>query len=127
MQPGSGDSAPEAAGPAGEASPVARMMMAVAGHAITGYVQFRALVELLIAKGVITRQELEQYFSDTREADLHRTIDEWFPEDIAYHIKMAIQSQEAAAASYQGTTLASDADEVAQARAMQSGDAPPTP
>jgi hypothetical protein len=72
--------------------PVARMMIAVAGHAMTSYVQFRALCEVLIAKGVITREELEQRFSLSREGELERTLDEWFTPDIAYHLKMAIQS-----------------------------------
>jgi hypothetical protein len=39
------------------------MMMSVAGHSIASYVQFRALAELLIRKGVVTREELEQEFS----------------------------------------------------------------
>jgi hypothetical protein len=79
--------------------PVARMMISVAGQAITGYVQFRALAELLIAKGVITRDELEGRFAAMREQELERTIDEWFPADIAYHLKMAIQAAQAAEAA----------------------------
>jgi hypothetical protein len=79
-----------------ELSPVARMMMGVAGHAITSYVQFRALAELLIEKGVLTRDELEQKFSLMREDGLERTVDEWFEPDIAYHIKMAIRTSSAA-------------------------------
>ena len=78
-----------------EPSPVARMMMSVAGHAITSYVQFRALAELLIQKGVLTREELEQQFTLMREDGLDRTVDEWFEPDIAYHIKMAIQASRA--------------------------------
>lgn len=87
----------EASDPSGRSElesmgPVARMMIAVAGHAMTSYVQFRALCEVLIAKGVITREELEQQFSLSREGELERTLDEWFTPDIAYHLKMAIQS-----------------------------------
>jgi len=75
-----------------ELSPVARMMIGVAGHAITGYVQFRALAELLIQKGVLTREELEQQFTLMRNDGLERTVDEWFEADIAYHIKMSMRS-----------------------------------
>jgi hypothetical protein len=87
----------DANGPAGQSEldqmgPVARMMIAVAGHAITSYVQFRALCEVLIEKGVITREELEGRFSLSQEGELERTVDEWFSPDIAYHLKMAIQS-----------------------------------
>ena len=71
------------------------MMMGVAGHAITSYVQFRALAELLIEKGVLTREELEQKFTLMREDGLERTVDEWFEADIAYHIKMAIRTMDA--------------------------------
>ena len=72
------------------------MMMGVAGHAITGYVQFRALAELLIEKGILTRAELEERFTLMREDGLERTVDEWFEPDIAYHIKMAIRTTGAA-------------------------------
>jgi len=96
------------------------MMMSVAGHAITSYVQFRALTELLISKGLITRDELEALFTESRETQLQSTIDEWFPADIAYHIKMAMQSEETSGASFQGTAVPSDADEIAAARSMQS-------
>ena len=68
------------------------MMMGVAGHAITSYVQFRALAELLIEKGVMTRDELEQKFTLMRDDGLERTVDEWFEPDIAYHVKMAIRT-----------------------------------
>lgn len=112
------------------------MMMSVAGQAITGYVQFRALVELLIAKGVFSRDELEELFEQSRATQLERTIDEWFPSDIAYHIKMAMQSAESAesaesdaaagAAAYQGSAVPSEVDEIARARAMQSTGEPPT-
>ncbi len=97
--------------------------MSVAGQAITAYVQFRALAELLIAKGLISREELEQLFAQMRDEQLERTIDEWFPEDIAYHIKLALQSAqsgEASATAYEGTAVPSDVDEIARARAMQS-------
>lgn len=104
----------------GEMSPVARMMMNVAGHAITAYVQFRALTELLISRNLISREELEQLYAQTGEAELNRTIDEWFPADIAYHLKMAMQSEAASAASYAGTAVPSDVDEIARARSMQS-------
>ena len=128
MQSGTGGG--EGVGVGGEAQPdlgpIARMMMSVAGQAITGYVQFRALVELLIARGVISRDELENLFEESRSTQLERTIDEWFPSDIAYHIKMAMQAAESDAAAYQGTAVPSDVDEVARARAMQSdGDSRP--
>jgi len=74
------------------------MMMSVAGHAITGYIQFRALAELLIQKGVVTREELERQFTLMREDGLDRTVDEWFEPDIAYHLKMAIKASRAAQA-----------------------------
>lgn len=102
-----------------ELGPIARMMMSVAAQAITGYVQFRALVELLIARGVISRDELENLFEQSRETQLQRTIDEWFPSDIAYHIKMAMQSAATDAAAYQDSAVPSDVDEIARARAMQ--------
>ncbi len=118
----SGTSEPEALGP------VARMMMSVAAHAITSYVQFRALAELLIERGVISREELEARFALSRERELERTIDEWFTPDIAYHLKMAVQAamaQDATSSAPQYTQPASgvalpEADEVARARAMQS-------
>jgi hypothetical protein len=119
MQSGSGGGDPA------QPSPVARMMMSVAGQAITAYVQFRALAELLISKGLISREELEHFFAQTREEQLDRTIDEWFPADIAYHLKMAMQSAEsdgsgaAGATPGAGTAVPSDVDEVARARAMQ--------
>ena len=72
--------------------PVARMMIEVAGHAITSYIQFRALCEVLIARGVITREELEGQFRLSQEGELERTVDEWFTPDIAYHLKMAVRS-----------------------------------
>src|SRR6058998_583550 len=120
MQSGSGGGDPA------QASPVARMMMSVAGQAITAYVQFQALAELLISKGLISREELEQLFAQMRDQQLERTIDEWFPPDIAYHIKMAVQSAdfaqsaEASATADEGTAVPSDVDEIARARAMQS-------
>ena len=106
------------------------MMMSVAGHAMTHYVQFRALAELLIQKGVLTREELEQQFTLMREGGLQQTIDEWFEPDIAYHVKMAVASQ---GASQQGTdgqeatetqvsVSAPEPDEIARARAVQSGE-----
>ncbi|CAA9276352.1 MAG: hypothetical protein AVDCRST_MAG77-3536 [uncultured Chloroflexi bacterium] len=107
--------------------PIARMMMSVAAHAITGYVQFRTLSELLIEKGVITREELEGRFEATREKMVPATIEEWFEPDIAYHLKMAVQSataapdQEAAEADTEVVVSPNDQDELARARAMQSG------
>jgi hypothetical protein len=115
----------ESAGAQDDLGPIARMMMSVAAQALTGYVQFRALVELLIQRGAISRDELEELFEQTRATQMDRTIDEWFPADIAYHIKMAMQSADADAASYQGTAVPSDVDEIARARAMQSGSASP--
>ncbi|MBI3971363.1 MAG: hypothetical protein HY332_08735, partial [Chloroflexi bacterium] len=116
--------------------PVARMMMSVAGHAITSYVQFRALAELLIAKGVITREELENRFVLMRERELERTIDEWFTPDIAYHLKMAVQSAMAQEAATESGVPAEpgqpgqpdepsvgmpEPDEMRRARMMQAG------
>ena len=121
-----------AGGELGQMGPVARMMISVAGHAITSYVQFRALAELLIARGLISREELESQFSLMRERQLDVTIDEWFTPDIAYHLKMAIHSamaEDAAAGSsptddvtpHSGAVAPPDADDVARARAMQDG------
>src|SRR5919198_3567746 len=90
---------PGVGGELAQMGPVARMMMSVAGHAITSYVQFRALAEVLIARGLITREELEAQFAGMRERDLERTIDEWFTPDIAYHLKMAVQAAMAQDAS----------------------------
>ena len=89
------------------------MMMGVAGHAITGYVQFRALAELLIEKGVLTREELEERFTLMRADGLERTVDEWFEPDIAYHVKMAIRTTDAAqeAQAQDGVPPASSANE----------------
>ena len=105
--------------------PVARMMMSVAAQAITGYVQFRALVDLLVDRGVFTREELEEHFVATRRRDLERTVDEWFPADIAYHVKMAIHSAEESAVApgsdEAGSLLAVEAEEMARAQAMQAG------
>ena len=75
--------------------PVARMMMSVAAHAITSYVQFRALAEVLIQRGLITREELESQFAAMRDRQLDATVEEWFPPDIAYHLKMAIRAAQA--------------------------------
>ena len=86
--------------------PVARMMMSVAAHAVTSYVQFRALAEVLVEKGLITREELEQRYEQRRELALDRTLDEWFEPDIAYHLKMALKSSEAGAA--QGSASSGD-------------------
>jgi hypothetical protein len=90
-----GPTPPGGPAPAGELEqlgPVARMMIAVAGHAITTQVQLRALAELLIERGVITREELEQRYAQLQGQQLDQTIDEWFTADIAYHLKMAIHS-----------------------------------
>jgi hypothetical protein len=95
------------------------MMMSVAAHAITSYVQFRALAEVLVRKGVLSRDELENEFAAMREGMLDKTIDEWFEADIAYHIKLAVQAAKAAEQAAGVETL--DADEVGRARAMQSG------
>jgi hypothetical protein len=96
------------------------MMMSVAAHAITSYVQFRALAEVLIARGVITREELEGQFALMRENALEQTIDEWFESDVAYHLKMAINAAQARDAA-SGPVAPPDPDEMARARAMQTG------
>ena len=116
---GSGDMAGELT----QHGPVARMMMSVAAHAITSYVQFRALAELLIEKGIFTRDELEGRFSTMREGALERTIDEWFTPDIAYHLKMAVQAA-SAQDDAAGSVLRNEADEIARARSMQGGEKP---
>lgn len=116
---GSGDMAGELT----QYGPVARMMMSVAAHAITSYVQFRALAELLIEKGIFTRDELEGRFSTMREGALERTIDEWFTPDIAYHLKMAVQAA-SAQDDAAGSVLRNEADEIARARSMQGGEKP---
>jgi hypothetical protein len=105
--------------------PVARMMISVAGHAITSYVQFRALCEVLIARGVVTREELEHQFSLSREGQLEDTIDEWFTPDIAYHLKMAVESAMAQDRAAAESVAPPDPEEVARARRMQGGLAPP--
>ncbi len=74
--------------------PIARMMIAVAGHAITSHIQVRALVELLISQGIVDREALEAQYSLMRIHELEATIDEWFPPDIAAHLKEAIQEGE---------------------------------
>ena len=112
---------PQAESELSAAGPVARMMMSVAGHAITSYVQFRALAEELIARGVIDRQALESRFELMRENALEQTIDEWFPPDVAYHLKMAVKAAEAHDAGEGGGVAPPEADEVARARAMQAG------
>ena len=71
--------------------PIARMMIAVAGHAITSHIQVRALVELLISQGVVDREVLEAQYNLMRVHELEATIEEWFPPDIAAHLKEAIQ------------------------------------
>jgi hypothetical protein len=67
------------------------MMIAVAGHAITSHIQVRALVELLISQGVVDREALEAQYNLMRVHELEATIEEWFPPDIAAHLKEAIQ------------------------------------
>ena len=99
-------------------APIARMMMSSAGHSIVAYVQMRAMAEVLIGKGVFTREELEIQFEMMRVRELARTIDEWFTPDIAYHVKLAFES-EAAHAEVEGVAPA-EPDEIARARAMQS-------
>lgn len=94
------------------------MMMSVASHAITSYIQFRALAEVLINRGLITREELESQFALMRENALEQTVDEWFDTDVAYHLKMAIKAAEAEDAA--GVAPPDPAD-IAQARAMQTG------
>ena len=125
MTSGDGSQGAGTAGELAQMGPVARMMMSVAGHAITSYVQFRALAELLIARGLITREELEQQFSVMREQSLERTIDEWFTPDIAYHLKLAVRSAMAQDEAATGGVAPPEADEVARARLMQRGLAPP--
>ena len=55
--------------------PIARMMMGVAGHSLLAYVQLRALAEVLIESGAITREQLEGRFAAMRARELDRTID----------------------------------------------------
>jgi len=74
--------------------PVARMMIAVAGHAITSHIQMRALLELLIGQGVVDRDTIEAQYNIMRDHELDVTVDEWFPPDIAAHLKVAFQDGE---------------------------------
>ncbi len=100
------------------ATPIARMMMGVAGHALLAYVQLRALAEVLIETGVVTREQLEERFRVMRARELDRTIDEWFEPEIAKHIKMAFEAERAATEA-EGSVAPPDPGEVARARAMQ--------
>jgi hypothetical protein len=143
---GAGDVGGTSGGSASEADsfgPIARMMMSVAAHAITSHVQFRTLAELLIERGILTREELEARFEATREKLIPATIEEWFEPDIAYHLKMAVQASQAdpggasggpgspdaatesSAGSSGGIVAPAESDELARARAMQSGTAQP--
>lgn len=99
-------------------APIARMMMSVAGQALVAYVQLRAIAEVLIEKGVFTREELEDRFREMRVQELSRTIDEWFPPDVAHHVKLAFETERAVAESAEGVAPP-DPDDVARARAMQ--------
>jgi hypothetical protein len=100
-------------------TPIARMMMGVAGHSLLAYVQLRALAEVLIETGAITRQQLEERFAVMRARELDRTIDEWFEPEIAKHIKMAFEAERVAAEA-EGNVAPPDAGEIALARSMQS-------
>jgi hypothetical protein len=100
-------------------TPIARMMMGVAGHSLLAYVQLRALAEVLIETGAITREQLEERFVVMRARELDRTIDEWFEPEIAKHIKMAFEAERVAAEA-EGNVAPPDAGEIALARSMQS-------
>jgi hypothetical protein len=99
-------------------TPIARMMMGVAGHSLLAYVQLRALAEVLIETGAITREQLEDRFAAMRDRELGRTIDEWFEPEIAKHIKMAFEA-ERVASEVEGSVAPPDASEIAIARTMQ--------
>ena len=100
-------------------TPIARMMMGVAGHSLLAYVQLRALAEVLIETGAITREQLEERFVVMRARELDRTIDEWFEPEIAKHIKMAFEAERVASEA-ECNVAPPDAGEIALARAMQS-------
>jgi hypothetical protein len=76
-----------------ELGPVGRLAVAVAGQAITGYLQFQALAELLISRGVITREEWQAHYRLLLAHELENTIEAWFPPDIAEQIKQALREQ----------------------------------
>jgi hypothetical protein len=99
-------------------TPIARMMMGVAGHSLLAYVQLRALAEVLIETGAITREQLESRFVAMRARELDRTIDEWFEPDIAKHIKMAFEAARVEAEGA-GQVAPPDGAEIALARSMQ--------
>ena len=46
---------------------------------------------LLISQGVVDREALEAQYNLMRVHELEATIEEWFPPDIAAHLKEAIQ------------------------------------
>ncbi len=76
-----------------ELGPLGRLAVAVAGQAITGYLQFQALAELLISRGIITREEWQAHYHLLLAHELEHTIDAWFPPDIAEQIKQAMREQ----------------------------------
>ncbi len=100
-------------------APIARMMMGVAGHSLLAYVQLRALAEVLIETGAISREQLEARFVAMRARELNRTIDEWFEPEIAKHIKMAFEAERVAVET-EGDVAPPEAGEIALARSMQS-------
>ena len=85
---------------------VERLAVAVAGQAITGYLQFQALAELLINRQMISRGEWESHYRLMLAHELEGTIDAWFPPDIAAHVKQAMRehqdSERAAAGGEEG-------------------------
>ncbi|MAG36983.1 MAG: hypothetical protein CL878_12175 [Dehalococcoidia bacterium] len=107
--------ASEPDGELGQLGPVARMMIAVAGHAITSHIQVRALIELLISQGVVDREALEAQYSLMRVHELEATIEEWFPPDIAAHLKVAMQGEdpEGPSAGDQAPSIHDEGDEAA--------------
>lgn len=74
-----------------ELGPLGRLAVAVAGQAITGYLQFQALAELLISRGIITREEWQAHYHLLLAHELENTIDAWFPPDIAEQVKQAMR------------------------------------
>jgi hypothetical protein len=76
-----------------EAGAIGRLAIAVAGQAITGYLQFQALAQVLIARGIITQDDWEASYRLLLAHELDHTIDEWFPADIAAQVKAAVHAQ----------------------------------
>jgi hypothetical protein len=76
-----------------ELGPLGRLAVAVAGQALTGYLQMQALAELLISRGIITREEWQAHYHLLLAHELETTIEAWFPPDIAEQLKQTLREQ----------------------------------